>query len=248
MKYSEYELDLFEVEGYHKQTISAHRFWYQHIKKNALKKDGDIFEFGVYRGKSLITAALLLKELKSKKKIYGFDKFKGFPTTSKFDELKNFNNKKYFNKKIYKEVKNFIRLKKILTGRNKFNPRNISTSGDFSNQSYDYLKKKIEYFKLDNIRLIKGNFEKTVPNFFNSNKIKISSCNIDCDLYEGYKIILPYIYNNLSKGGYIFLDEYYSLKFPGAKIATDNFCKNFKIKPKRNLVRKGEFERWYITK
>ena len=47
MKYSEYELDLFEVEGYHKQTISAHRFWYQHIKKNALKKDGDIFEFGV---------------------------------------------------------------------------------------------------------------------------------------------------------------------------------------------------------
>ena len=124
----------------------------------------------------------------------------------------------------------------------------FSTSGDFSNQSYDYLKKKIEYFKLDNIRLIKGNFEKTVPNFFNSNKIKISSCNIDCDLYEGYKIILPYIYNNLSKGGYIFLDEYYSLKFPGAKIATDNFCKNFKIKPKRNLVRKGEFERWYITK
>ena len=66
--YKEYELDLLGVEGHHKQTISSYRFWYEHIKKNAFKNDGDIFEFGVYRGNSLITAALILKELNSKKK------------------------------------------------------------------------------------------------------------------------------------------------------------------------------------
>ena len=67
-------------------------------------------------------------------------------------------------------------------------------------------------------------------------------------MYEGYSIILPYVYQNLSKKGCIHLDEYYSLKFPGAKIATDNFCKKFKIKPKKFPVRVGEFNRYYLTK
>jgi hypothetical protein len=108
--------------------------------------------------------------------------------------------------------------------------------------------KKIDYFKLNNVKLIKGKFEHTVPYFFNKNNVKISSCNIDCDLYDGYRLLLPYIYQNSSKKAYIFLGEYYSLKFPGAKIATDNFCKKFKIKPKKHLTRLGEFERYYLTR
>jgi hypothetical protein len=77
--YKEYELDLLGIETPHKQTVSQYRFWYEHIKKNAFKNDGDIFEFGVYKGNSLITAALILKEMNSKKKLYGFDTFEGFP-------------------------------------------------------------------------------------------------------------------------------------------------------------------------
>jgi hypothetical protein len=112
--YKEFELNLLGVEGVHKRSISQYRFWYEHIKKNAFKNDGDIFEFGVYRGKSAITAALILNELNSKKKIYCFDTFKGFPFKSNFDDLKNFKNKKYFNKKLQKDNKNFLRLKKYL--------------------------------------------------------------------------------------------------------------------------------------
>jgi hypothetical protein len=90
--YKEYTLDLLGVEGPHKQIISNYRFWYEHIKKNAFKNDGDIFEFGVYRGKSLITAALILKELNSKKILYGFDTFDGFPPPArhKLDDLNPF--------------------------------------------------------------------------------------------------------------------------------------------------------------
>jgi hypothetical protein len=249
--YKEFELNLLGFEEVHKRSISQYRFWYEHIKKNAFKNDGDIFEFGVYRGKSAITAALILKELNSKKKIYCFDTFKGFPFKSNFDDLKNFKNKKYFNKKLQKDHKNFLRLKKTLNRNKKFNVYNVSTSGDFSKTSYEYVKEKIDYFKLDNIILIKGNFRETVPIFFDSappRKIKISSCNIDCDLYDGYKIILPYVYKFLSRNGYIFLDEYYSLKFPGAKIATDDFCEKNKINIKKCKVRNGEFERYYLTK
>ena len=246
--YKEYELDLLGVEGPHKQTISSRRFWYKHIKKNAFKNDGDIFEFGTYRGKSLITAALILKELNSKKKLYGFDTFEGFPLLSKFDDLNQFKKNNHFSRKFQNEFKNFLKLKKTLTKNKKFNSYNISSSGDFSKSSYEYVMEKIDYFKLDNVKLIKGEFKNSVPDFFNKNNIKISSCNIDCDLQDGYQLLLPYVYQNLSKKGFIFLDEYYSLKFPGAKIATDDFCKRFKIKPKKLLTRKGEFERYYLTK
>ena len=56
--YKEYVYDLMGVEGPHKKIISPYRFWYKHIERNALKNNGDIIEFGVYRGRSLITAAL----------------------------------------------------------------------------------------------------------------------------------------------------------------------------------------------
>ena len=248
INYKEYELNLLGVNEFYNQTNSRLRFWYNHIKKNAHKKDGDIFEFGVYQGNSLISAALILKELNSKKKVFGFDTFKGFPSYSEFDDLKNFYNLKYFTKSFVKEYERFLKSKKIMTGLKKFTPKLIATSLNFNQTSFKSLKKKIDYLKLDNIEIIEGSFIKTVPDFFKSQKIKISSCNLDCDLYTGYKITLPYVYKNLSKGGYIHLDEYYSLKYPGAKIATDDFCKKLNLKVKKQISRKNEFQRWFLTK
>lgn len=66
------ELDILDLDN------CSLRFYYNFIKKN-LKIPGDILELGVYRGKSLLTAALILKILGSKKKVYGFDTFQGFP-------------------------------------------------------------------------------------------------------------------------------------------------------------------------
>ena len=82
--------------------------------------------------------------------------------------------------------------------------------------------KKIYNKKTDEISF-KGPFSKTVKNFFDKKKYNISSANLDCDLYEGYKICLPIAYENLSKSGFIHLDEYFSFKYPGAKIACDEF-------------------------
>ena len=131
MRYKEYELDLLEVEADYKKNISHKRFWYDHIEKNALENDGDIFEFGVYRGSSLITAALILKKLNSKKKIYAFDSFSGFPKLSKFDDLKNFQNSNYFSKKTQIEQKKFQKLKKILSGKKKIKYQQYSNVGSF---------------------------------------------------------------------------------------------------------------------
>jgi hypothetical protein len=246
----EYLLNLSGIESLHQKTNSRLRFWFNHIRKNALKKDGDIFEFGVFQGASLIAAALILKELGSKKKVYGFDTFNGFPSYSHYDDLNNFYKYQntFFDPNFVKKFEIFKKNKKILNNLKNLSIKSIGSSGNFEKTSLKLIKQKIKFFKLDNIKIIKGPFSRTLKKFFKDYNGKISSANLDCDLYEGYKICLPLIYKYLSKKGYINLDEYYSFKYPGAKIACDKFFKIKNIKPKKNKVRIGEFERWYFTK
>ena len=127
--------------------------------------------------------------------------------------------------------------------------KNISSSNDFSNNSYSFLKKKIKLLGLKNIILIKGDFKKTIPSFFKKNtKKKVFAANIDCDLYDSYTTVLTHTWPRLNKNGIILLDEYYSLKFPGARIAADDFFKINKIKPFKKKSWNTDFERWYIKK
>jgi len=246
----EFVFNLCGVEEFHSETNSRLRFWFDHIRDNALKEDGNIFEFGVYQGASLIAVALILRELGSKKKVYGFDSFEGFPAYSQYDELQNFHKYrgKYFNEEFINKHELFLKTKERVTSLDKFSVSTVSTQGEFSNTSYELIKNKIDFFELKNVEIIKGSFAETIEKFFSGYNQKISSANIDCDLYDGYRICLPFIYDFLFEGGYVHLDEYYSMKFPGAKIACDNFFKEKNITPRQKKVRKGEFERWYFTK
>jgi hypothetical protein len=249
--------NLMGVDEFYQDTNSRLRFWYDFIRNNP-DVDGDIFEFGVYRGSSLIAAALILKEISSDKKVYGFDSFSGFPSYSQYDELECFYiyKDKYFSDSFLNEYEKFLEVKQITSGQEKFDEISISTSGSFQGTSdldafetsKEAILQKIEFFGLDNIILVEGDFKDTVPDFFASHNIKIHSANIDCDLYESYKVVLPFIYNNLISGGYAHLDEYFSFKYPGAKIACDEFFNENNLKPIKNKSREGEFERWYLTK
>ncbi len=245
----EYKYNLLGVDNFHEESNSRLRFWYDHIRQN-IDIEGDIYEFGVFRGASLIAVGLLLKELGSSKKVFGFDSFKGFPSFSKYDDLENFYTykNKFFTKEFIKEYEEFLKVKQIITGIQKFDPISVATSGSFDKTSKELILQKIEYFGLDNIVLVEGDFKKTVPTFFDNNEVKINSANIDCDLYDGYKVVLPFIYDHLSMGGFVHLDEYYSFKYPGAKIACDEFFSEKKISPIQNKHRIGEFERWFFTK
>jgi hypothetical protein len=73
---------------------------------------------------------------------------------------------------------------------------------------------------------------------------------MDCDLYDGYMEALNYGWDKLMPGGIIFLDEYYSLKFPGARIAVNEF---FADKGNFELIdvadkKIDDFERWIVRK
>ena len=40
-----FELNLLGIEDFHENSNSRLRFWFNHIRENALNNDGDIFEF-----------------------------------------------------------------------------------------------------------------------------------------------------------------------------------------------------------
>ncbi|HQX27118.1 MAG TPA: hypothetical protein PKX38_04190 [Alphaproteobacteria bacterium] len=49
--------------------------YFDFIRENHKRMDGDFVEAGVFRGRSALALALFLKELGSDKKVYGFDTF-----------------------------------------------------------------------------------------------------------------------------------------------------------------------------
>ena len=61
----------------------------------------------------------------------------------------------------------------------------------------------------DNVELIQGDINTTVPGFVEQNpNIKLSIIHLDVDLYEPSVTALEYLYPRLSKGGILILDDY----------------------------------------
>lgn len=123
----------------------------------------------------------------------------------------------------------------------------VSSSKSFSDTSLDLIKKKIKIVGLDNVVLIDGPFSETMARSANLPK-KIMAGIFDCDLYQSYVDAFNYIWPNLSHGGMIHLDEYYSLKFPGARIAVDEFLSNKSARLEMAPKISGDFERWHVYK
>ena len=225
--------------------------YFDFIRNSHKDLKGNIFEFGVFKGNSLLATALLLKNLGSDKRIFGFDSFSGFPSYDEKDKISQFkilyeDNK--ISKNHYLDVVRNIDIRSLyLNDKFTLNAQTISNSGDFSNCNYEVLQKKIDFLGLDNITIIKGDFKDTLKNIEDLGETMC--CLIDCDLYESYKYTLPKAWENTIKGGMIYLDEYYSLKFPGAKIAVDEFIedKNIKIEMKSTNF-DPDFLRSYIIK
>jgi hypothetical protein len=232
--------------------------YYRFLIENHDRVEGDIAEVGVFRGSSLLATAMLLKELGSKKLVWGFDSFSGFPGYAEQDQLPVFTRLRAEGKisaSHLAKVERNIELRRITSGK-AVDVANVSTSGDFSQNPLSVLEKKIAFLGLDNIRLVKGDFAKTMVDGApptaagdaSSGPSKLCAALIDCDLYDGYRVSLPYTWQRLSRGGYMFLDEYYSLKFPGARLATDEFFADKADKPQQHQGNPGEFERWFVRR
>ena len=78
----------------------------------------------------------------------------------------------------------------------------------------------------NNIYMVKGWFHDTLPEY--REKVgAIAVLRLDGDWYESTKCCLENLYDNAITGGYIIIDDYFTV--PGCKKATDEFLKNRNI-------------------
>ena len=94
-----------------------------------------------------------------------------------------------------------------------------------------------------NLHLVSGTFSESLPTFDKS----IEILHIDCDLYQSYLDCLNNLYENVVDGGCIIFDEYFSLKYPGARDAVNEFFED-KNGYFENYDSLDNFERWCFVK
>tara|TARA_Y200000002_G_scaffold282329_1_gene236350 strand:+ start:98 stop:784 length:687 start_codon:yes stop_codon:yes gene_type:complete len=191
---------------------------YELLKKTE-KIRGAIIEFGVLKASSLIRFCLYRDFLKMNKKILAFDAFGSFPKSYK----------KINNNSILKEENKFAEIHDKYTGKG------------YSLKKVDLILKKK---KIKNYQLIKGDIFKTLKKTLKKNKkINISFLHLDLDVYLPTLFCLNQLYNNVSKGGIILIDDFKT--HPGATKATLNFLKK---KGKKIKVMKNMRSSYYIQK
>jgi len=104
------------------------------LLKQSLSVAGDVAECGVYRGGSLLTIGLYLKQNNVGKKLFGFDSFEGFPGSVDID---------------------------LTLGGASDEQKRL---GGFCDTNYTRLCERIAHFDLnDKVQLIKGFFDQTLP-------------------------------------------------------------------------------------
>jgi hypothetical protein len=209
---------------------------------------GNIVELGVARGRSLITTGLILKSLNSSKTVLGLDSFQGFPEYFPEDDFENFEVLRDSNLISAEHFERVIRNAAHVKARGgDVHPSQISSSLDFSNTSIQYVQSRIEYLGLkERISLRVGDFSIDIDKLIEGEKFSLVL--LDSDLFKSYANTLPALWNQLSPGGLIYLDEYYSLKFPGPRMAVNSFMQSISNGKLIQLPSWMEFERWAIEK
>jgi len=238
------------LELYNYNITGPYNYWYRWLQSTArtLKRPLSIVEIGVYRGRTLIPTAHLASLAHPESIVYGFDTFEGFPP----DYIDERDDIQFFQRlhdlsiitKQHMELVELNRFYLEAIGRST-DVLNLSTSSNFSKTSLDIVNNRLKMFCISNCRLFKGAVEETIPTFIPE---RIDAVFLDSDLYLSYKHTLPYLFSRLSDGGFIFLDEYYSLKFPGPRYATFQFIHDH---PRAKLLQVSKepfgFERWILT-
>ena len=88
------------------------------------------------------------------------------------------------------------------------------------------LEKIFEEKNINNVYTVKGDILKTIPEFLLSKpQLKISILHIDVDVYIPTKFALETMFENVTRGGIILLDDYATTR-SGATKAIDEFLSN----------------------
>ncbi|MFC1740743.1 TylF/MycF/NovP-related O-methyltransferase [Pseudomonadota bacterium] len=160
--------------------------------------EGDIVECGVWRGGSIIAAALTLIDIGvSDRHLYLYDTFEGM---SEPDDKKDVS----FDGFLASELLN----------------KEVRGKGIWCEASLDDVKENVlrTGYPEDHVHFIKGRVEDTLPSLMPK---KIAILRLDTDWYESTLHELKYLYPLISRQGILIIDDYGHWK--GARAACDEF-------------------------
>ena len=153
-------------------------FYYQEMK-DLEDVPGDIVEFGVYRGDTLVRL-LQLSELfdvhRSSRQIVGFDTFGGFPESAQ------------------------------MSGSSSREERRLADK--LRDTSIDLVRRKISGKATERVTLVQGDILETLPRHLAEWRNRIAMALIDVDIQNATTVILEQIWDRMSPGGRIYLDDY----------------------------------------
>ena len=236
----------------HDPERSTLRRYFEELRDRMPHLTGDVLEFGVSTGRSLVATCAILRELGLTNKVFGYDSFSGFPenalhendSVARFLEMKEDG---AISADHLTKVERNMKLVEARLGNKPAEVVSVSNSGNFSSTSLDLVNRKLHVLGLaEKVQLIDGDFtvstKDKVPNE------KIAAVLLDSDLYQTYRCVLPCVWSRLESGGFIYLDEYYSLKFPGPRIAVNEFVSAQDDARLKKLEDWLGFERWILER
>ena len=224
----------FECERQYPDVIFVKNFYLTCEKiYKSLSQNVNVVECGVFNGGTLMPITKFSTSLEKQVNITGIDSFQGFPDKkpNPIDTFKTFElqlsqgkiTQDYFDK-----AKDRCYRKQDVLDKNYFD-RVTTNIFDFASHN--------------KVNLLQGYFENVLPSYNHP----IDVLYLDCDLYDSYLTCLNNLYDNIVEGGVIIFDEYFSYKYPGARVAIDEF---FVDKPgyfeQYNIP--TDYERWCYVK
>lgn len=169
----------------------------RYIEKRRI--EGAIVECGVWRGGSMMAAALALQELGvTNRELYLFDTYDGMPAPSEADvDLEGVSAESFYQ-----------------------SHKKTSGNSDWCAASIDEVSRNVATtdYPSNRLHLVKGKVEDTIPA---SAPERIALLRLDTDWYESTIHTLRHLYPRLSTGGVLIIDDYGHWK--GSREATDQY-------------------------
>jgi len=180
-----------------RQTIARFLVQYE-LFKMQLQVKGSVVECGVHHGGGVMAYAKLsatLEPYNYHRKIIGFDTFEGFPAVHSLDT----ENRPGVNAGMFKEK--YDTYQELLGCIEKFD----------ENRFINHISK---------ITLVKGDANKTIPDFLNRNKhLLVSLLYLDFDIYEPTVTALKCLVPRMPRGSILAFDELNNSDWPGETVA-----------------------------
>jgi hypothetical protein len=116
----------------------------------------------------------------------------------------------------------------------------------FTKNSYEYVSAKMKALGCNNVTLVKGFFQETLPNLVENKRFSFAF--IDCDLAESMLFAMEQVWPKLSSGGVMLCDDYKWYNTGGVYVAVSEFLERHKGEIAAHAPKTSTGKIYYINK